>query len=279
MIYRCDRACRLIKQRNISLKTVPIVHSFVIAGPYLVFLISPVAVDMLSLLLNQQPFSEAARWKGDRGTRILVIDRETLETVSDSQADAWFQWHYGNGCIESDGSLRLDFAKFDDFLAINAVLGEVPTGKITTKAYGRLWQLKLNPKTGKILSNDCVLDQDCEFPQVPAAQTGQPWQHTYVLMHRDGISTGEDWFGAIGRFDYDAGTLIKTDLGENCYGSEPIHAPGEDGSSWLLVVIYNAADERSELWILNAATLGEPVCRLALPQIIPLGFHGTWKPS
>ncbi|MEL7071872.1 MAG: carotenoid oxygenase family protein [Cyanobacteria bacterium J06581_3] len=92
--------------------------------------------------------------------------------------------------------------------------------------------------TGKVMSNECVLERDCEFPQVPAAQVAQPWQHTYLLMHRDGVSTGEDWFGAVGRFDYESGSLLQ---------------------------------------IVDAETMGEPVCRLALPSVVLIGFHGTWQ--
>ncbi|MEL7512242.1 MAG: carotenoid oxygenase family protein [Cyanobacteria bacterium J06554_3] len=276
-IYRCDAQCQPIKQQKIALKDISLVHSFVMAGPYLVFLISPVKMDILSVLLNKKAFVDAAQWERDRGTRVLVVDRETLETVSDSYTDAWFQWHYGNGCLESDGSLRLDFVRFDDFTHINETLREVPTGNIKTKACGRLWQLRLDPKTGRVLSNECVLDRDCEFPQVPAAKVSQPWQHTYLLMHRDGVHTGEDWFGAIGRFDYRSGALLQTDLGEAHYGGEPLHIIDAQSKGWLLTVVYNAVAHRSEVWIVNADSLGDPVCRLVLPAVVPLGFHGTWQ--
>jgi len=278
-IYRCDASFNLIKQTSISLKTVPLVHSFVMAGPYLVFLISPVTLVPLTLLLNKQSFADAAEWKAEQGTRIIVVDRETLTTISDTRTDAWFQWHYGNGCVEADGSVRLDFARFDDFTHINEVLREVPTGEIKTTAYGRLWQLRINPTTGKVLSNECVLDRDCEFPQVAATQVGQPWQHTYVMMHRNGVSTGDDWFGAIGRFDHTSGELLQADLGEENYANEPMHVSDRNGQSWLLTVVYNSIAEKSELWIFAANTLGEPTCRLALPSIVPIGFHGTWQPK
>ncbi|WP_121969453.1 carotenoid oxygenase family protein [Leptolyngbya sp. BC1307] len=277
-IYRCDRACNLIRQTTIPLKDVPLVHSFVMAGSYLVFLVSPVTVEMLPLLLNRRSYADSMRWRSDRGTRVIVVDRESLEIVSEERAEPWFQWHFGNGCLEEDGTVRMDFARFDDFPQINEALREVPSGQIKTTAYGSLWQLRLNPQTGHILSNERVLDRDCEFPQVPAAQVGQPWQQTYVLMHRLGVSTGQDWFGAIGRFDYSTGRLTEADLGAGYYGTEPLHVADrlnpEEG--WLLTVVYSAADDRSELWIF-AAELGEPVCRLALPGVVPLGFHGTWQ--
>ncbi|MEO0768374.1 MAG: carotenoid oxygenase family protein [Cyanobacteria bacterium J06649_4] len=281
MVYRCDAACNLIKQSKIALKDISLVHSFVIAGPYLVFLISPVITDVLALLLNKKAFVDAAKWHSDRGTRMLVLDRETLDVVSDTQTDAWFQWHYGNGCLEADGAVRLDFVRFDNFTNINETLREVPSGRIKTKAYGRLWQLRLNPKTGAVLSNECVLDRDCEFPQVPAAQVGQPWQQTYLLMHRDGVHTGEDWFGSIGKFDYGTGELVQGNFDAGCYAGEPLHvADGKSATSgYVLTVVYNSVSDRSELWIFAADTLGDPICRLALPNVIPLGFHSTWQPS
>lgn len=278
-IYRCDAACNLIKQTAIPLKDVPLVHSFVMAGPYLVFLVSPVKLNLLPLLFNQQSYADSIEWKAKRGTRIIVVDRESLEVISQGHTDPWFQWHCGNGCVDTDGNIRLDFARFDDFTHINEVLREVAHGNMKTTAYGRLWQLRLNPKTGRVISNECVVDKDCEFPQVNAAKTGQPWQHTYVLMHREGVLTGQDWFGAIARFDYGSSKLIQADLGEGHYGSEPLPVGDRftPEQEWLLEVVYNALEDRSELWIFNAETLGEPVCRLALPSVIPLNFHGTWQ--
>lgn len=282
-IYRCDARCNLVKQTKISLKSVPMVHSFAIAGPYLVFVISPLKLNGLPLLLNQKCYADAIDWDTAAGTRLIVVDRESLEVVSDRRTDPWFQFHFGNGCVEEDGSVRLDFARFDEFTSINEVLREVPSGRIDTKAYGRLWQLRLDPKTGKVLSNECVLERDCEFPLVPAREVGQPWRYTYLLMHRDGVKTGEDWFGAIGRFDYETGELKQADLGEGNYGSEALYVADalDSQQGWLIDVVYNSAAERSEIWVFDALTLGgvagEPACRLALPEIVPIGFHGTWQ--
>ncbi|MGB7251180.1 MAG: carotenoid oxygenase family protein [Phormidesmis sp.] len=277
-IYRCDRACNLIKQSVIALKDVPLVHSFVMAGPYLVFLISPVKVDVLPLLLNQKSYADALKWQSDRGTRIIVVDRQSLEVISQSFAESWFQWHFGNGCVDADGNVRLDFVRFDDFTHINEVLREIPTGQVDSSADGSLWQLRLNPKTGQVLNSECVLERDCEFPQVKAAQRGQPWRYTYLLLHRSGISAAQDWFRAIGQFDYQTGRLLEHDLGEGHYGSEPLYVADRLNleRGWLIEVVYSALADRSELWIFDAQRL-DPVCKLALPGVVPLGFHGTWQ--
>jgi all-trans-8'-apo-beta-carotenal 15,15'-oxygenase len=74
--------------------------------------------------------------------------------------------------------------------------------------------------------------------------------------------------------------MTLTDLGDCHYLSEPIFAPDPQNShqGWILVVVYNVELQRSEVWILDSQHLdSEPLCRLALPQTVALGFHGTWS--
>jgi len=53
-------------------------------------------------------------------------------------------------------------------------------------------------------------------------------------------------------------------------------AAGED-DGWLLVLVYDAARDTSDFWILDAQDVaGEPVARVALPHRVPYGFHGNW---
>jgi len=54
--------------------------------------------------------------------------------------------------------------------------------------------------------------------------------------------------------------------------------PLADG--WLMTFVHDAATERSELLVLDAADpKGPPVASVALPTRIPLGFHGNWVPD
>ncbi|WP_445240346.1 carotenoid oxygenase family protein [Microcoleus vaginatus] len=47
---------------------------------------------------------------------------------------------------------------------------------------------------------------------------------------------------------------------------------------WIVTVIYDGNSDSSEVWIFDSDGLSrEPVCKLELPGVIPLGFHGTWK--
>ena len=74
--------------------------------------------------------------------------------------------------------------------------------------------------------------------------------------------------------------MAIADLGQNCYPSEPILVPYQDDSEqgWLITVVFDGNTEQSEVIIYESEQLdAAPVCRLALPSVIPPGFHGTWK--
>ena len=75
--------------------------------------------------------------------------------------------------------------------------------------------------------------------------------------------------------------IAIADMGDSCYPAEPIFVPNRDNieSGWLITVVYDGNTDKSEVRIYQSDRLqdNEPLCRLALPSVIPPGFHGTWK--
>jgi carotenoid cleavage dioxygenase-like enzyme len=278
-LYRSDALGRIVKTAAIALKGLPMVHDFVLAGRYLLFFVSPVQLNPLALLTRLKSYSDALSWKPERGTQVLVIDRDSLEVVSRSTADPWYQWHYGNGYEDADGNLVVDLVRYDNFQT-NRYLAEVATGYSQTRARGTLWQIRLDPKSGRLLEAAEMSDRTAEFPVVNLREVGQPSRFTYLALRRPGVDIGKEPFGAIARFDYQTGTFAEADLGENSYVMEPIYAPDREAPDrgWVMTVVFDGNHDQSEIWIWDGDRLAdEPVCRLRLPQVIPLGFHGTWK--
>ncbi|UBF24085.1 carotenoid oxygenase family protein [Kovacikia minuta CCNUW1] len=280
-VYRSDASGKICQKGAIALNGLPLIHDFVLAGSYLVFCISPVRLNALPLLVKLKSFSDALEWHPEKGTEVIVIDRETLTMVSRFETDPWYQWHFGNGYSLADGSVVLEMVRYEDFQT-NRRLKEIITGEIQTGAIATLWQLRFDPKSGKVIEIQQILDRSCEFPVVNPNQVGQPSRFTYLNLHRKAADIRKDHFGAIARFDHQTETLTEADLGENRYPMEPIYAPDAHNpdQGWILTVVYDGNTDSSEAWIYNAAYLdNEPVCRLALPVVVPLGFHGTWKPA
>lgn len=274
-VYRSD-ATGIIRQKgSVPLSGLPLVHDFIFAGPYLIFLISPVRVDFLPVLLGMKSYSDALQWQPELGTQILVLDRATLSPVSRGTTEPWFQWHFTNSYVDERGWVVTEMVAYSDFHQTNQYIKEAVSGRTQTPAKGTLWQVRLDPHRGKIIDREELFDRGGEFPVVEPQQAGQPWRYTYLLAHREGASLSKDMFGAIARFDRKTGTAAIADVGDNCYPSEPMIA-----GQWLLSVVYDGNRLKSEVWIWDRDRLEEePLCKLELPEAIPLGFHGTWKPA
>jgi carotenoid cleavage dioxygenase-like enzyme len=279
-VYHLNAAGRFLQQRKIKLDQVPFCHSFCLAGPYLIFFLPPITLEQFPLLLNQKPYADALGWNPSGSTRILIVDRDSLEIVSQGETDPWFQWHYGNGCVLPDGNVRLDFVHFSDFIQTNEYLREVPTGMTTTPSHGHLWQVILNPQTAQILAKTPIIERSCEFPVINPHLTGQPWRYTYVALQRQGEKSEGEWFGAIARVDYQTDQMLEADLGPNKYPVEPLYIPhpSHPDQGWIITVVYDGDTHHSEVWLWDQAHLDQdPVCRLGLPSVVPFSFHGTWR--
>lgn len=277
-LYRLDAQGNLKQRSQHPIGNIPLIHDFVLAGQYLLFFISPLRLQPLQFLLKSKSFSDAFSWQPEQGTQILVFDRDSLELVSQGEAEPWFQWHFGNGCLDADGNVIVDVIRHEDFNT-NQFLKEIAFGQIHTTAPSALWQIRLNPRSGQVLELAPLLERDCEFPVVKQTDVGQPWRYTYLSVHRQGDSSA-GIFSAIARFDQKTGALTEADFGEGCYPMEPIYAPDAENTEqgWIITVVYDSKTDQSEVWIFDSDRLDDaPVCRLALPEVIPIGFHGTWK--
>ncbi|MFP4133609.1 MAG: carotenoid oxygenase family protein [Halothece sp.] len=280
-VYKSQPNGKVIKTASVELDGLSVIHDFVLAGRYLVFLVPPVRVQLLPVLFGFKSFSDAMEWKPELGTEMIVLDRATLSVVSRTKTDPWYQWHFGNGYETEDGMVVAEFARYADFTT-NQYLKEIPTGNPSVSVNANLWQLKFDPKTGKILDSQPLVERHCEFPIVDANRVGKDHQDTYFSIMRDGVDPQQELFGAIARYHHPTSTLSIADAGENRYPSEPIFAPNPEPnqSGWLLTVVYDGNEHQSEVWIYQSDQLEQaPICRLRLPQVIPHSFHGNWKPA
>ncbi|MBD2613479.1 carotenoid oxygenase family protein [Nostoc punctiforme FACHB-252] len=281
-LYKSDNTGNIIQRNIFNLGRYSIIHDFVLTQKYLVFFMPPMSMKLLPLILGLTTFSDSLLWKPHLGTQVLIFNRENLSLVSRGETDPWFSWHVGNGYEDEEGTIILDLVRYSDFEQTNEFLREFATGETHTLSLSTLWQIRLNPLTGKIISAQEVVNRRCEFPVVQRSQVGQPWRYTYASLIGKNADASKEWFGTIARFDYQTETLTEADLGENRYVTEPIHAQDSQNpeQGWVLTVVYDGNSHSSEVWVFDSDRLdAEPVCILALPSVIPHGFHGTWNPA
>jgi carotenoid cleavage dioxygenase-like enzyme len=279
VLYRSDRTGKIEQRQEIKLSGPCLIHDFVLAGQYLVFLVPPVRIKLLQVLLGFSNFSESMQWRPELGTEVIICDRSSLSVVNRFRIEPRFQWHFSNGYVEPEGAIVIELAQYPDF-ETNKRLKEIATGHTQTLAPATLQQLRFEPRQGKILSDEPLWSENCEFPVVSEALVGKDWRYSYLVCDRPGSDPRAELFGAIARVDRQGGAVTIADCGEGRYVSEPIFVvnPADYETGWIITVVYDGNCERSEVVIYDSERLGdEPLARLALPQVIPHSFHGKWR--
>jgi len=281
-LYRQRTDGTVIQQRSYTLKALgvpglPLIHDFMVAGAYLVIFVPPVTVNLWAVLTGQKTYSEAMQWQPARGTQILIFDRQTLEPIAQNTAEAWFQWHFANGFVDAHGQIVIDFVGYRD-LQTNEFLRQVSQGNITIEAPSRLDRVILDPRSAHCRSHETRLDHWCEFPSVAPPYLGQPYDQLFLTTRRPEGQPFGDLFSAIGSYNPQTGQWQVLDCGDRCYPSEAIYAPDQldPVRGWLIFTVFNAMQHRSEVWIVDPQAW-EIVGQFGLPQIVPIGFHGTWQ--
>lgn len=280
-LYRCDSSGQIQQQAVIPLKRLSLVHDFALAGPYLVFFVPPLKLELLPVLLGLKSFSESFQWQPQHGTEIIVVDRQSLREVSRFHADPWFQWHIGNGYQGEDGAVVVSLVRHDNFQT-NEWLRQVPSGSPHTPARGTLWQLRLDPVHGKVLENQECLDLHCDFPVVAPQASGLLTRHLYLAAQSQLGGAIVEMFDSLVCLDPETGNANLVPMGSGCYPMEPIYAPDciNPDWGWILTVVFDGHQDQSTVQIYAAQDLSRgPVCILELPEIVPFGFHGTWRPA
>jgi carotenoid cleavage dioxygenase-like enzyme len=274
-----DRPGTLIQQQTHALDGVPLLHDFVVAGPYIVLCIPPVRLSVLPVVVGVKSFSDALTWQPQLGTEIWICDRQDLTCLHRLTVDPWFQWHCNNGHVDDDGQIVLSLIRYGDFQT-NQHLKEIATGTPKTAVCGQLWQIRLDPQAGRFVDAEPLVSQSCEFPTVAPDRVGLPQRHTYLSIHPPDSPQPSGLFEAIACFDHHTGRLQSSAPVPGCYPSEPIYGAdsADPTQGWLITVVLNTLAQRSEVWIFDAERVdGEPVARLELPQMVPPSFHGAWQ--
>jgi carotenoid cleavage dioxygenase len=123
-----------------------------------------------------------------------------------------------------------------------------------------------------------------EFPRVSDAVVGRKHRFGFTLGLEAGSSESPGFAGIL-KTDLATGRSELHDCGPGRSSGEAVFVPaaGADpggDAGYLLSYVHDAATDRSALWVLDASNLAKPpLARVALPQRVPNGFHGSWLPD
>lgn len=255
-------------------------HSFAISERYLALVAFPFVLNPLGLILGRRSFAESFEWKPERGTEILVFERETGALRGSYAAEPCFAFHHINAFERGEDELVIDMAAYDDAsivegLYLDRVRRETPRAAATAKVLRHT--LDLGAGT---VAEERIGAAQIELPRIDYRErNGRDYRFVYGIgVHGDDPDAAEF-----------TDQLVKVDVGSGAESAwwEPGSFPGEpvfvpspepgraEDEGVLLSVVLDGRASTSYLLVLDAATMAE-LGRARVPHHIPFGFHGDY---
>jgi carotenoid cleavage dioxygenase-like enzyme len=247
------------------------VHSFGMSERYLVLAEFPFVVNPLRLATSGHPYIRNYRWEPERGTRLLVVDREAGRLHATYETDACFGFHHVNAYEEGD-DLVVDVCAYEDPSIIDLLyLDRLRAGDAALPPV-EVRRFRLGLTSGSV-AHAPVGEVGLELPRIDyARRNGRPYRHAY------GAVGDAHWIDRVVKLDVADGSA-RTWREEGCYPGEPVfvaepEARDEDAGV-LLSVTLDAREATSFLLVLDARDLSE-LARAQVPHHIPFSFHGQY---
>lgn len=269
--HRADASGALVQTEIIDVPGPTMIHDFSITENYVLFMDLPVVFDLEQAMSGALPY----RWDEDYGARVGVMPRG-----GSGDQTRWFDvepcyvFHPANsfevpGDNGGAGRIIFDVARYD------SMWKDGPNDFSSSGGFHR-WEIDLD--AGSVTESP-IDDRPFDFPRVADHLVGLPNRYVYgsVFSAEGAASTS-----GLVRYDVESGKSEHLPMvGKEA--AEPVPVIGSSGAEddgWVLSYAYDKAEDSSELWILEAGAVADgPVARIAMPQRVPMGFHGSWLPA
>lgn len=276
-----DKTGKLVHHVPIELPGNRLPHDMGISENYSILHDLPVYHDEAALAAGRHKI----RFNAEMKARFGVIPRfGKSEDIQWFEFSPCFVYHVIN-CREEGDEIVMTACRFMPTQNQDGTIDERATAKMIAHLgmNARLWQYRMNLKTGETSERCLNAEHNCEFPSYNSALTGRYSQYAYLVDHNPKTL---HWTG-IRKFDTDTGESLGnwSDGPEHCWYSEPWFAPADTPRSedhgYVITFMWNDKTKVQELQIFDALNISAgPAARVTLPHPIPVGFHACWmKPG
>ncbi len=141
-----------------------------------------------------------------------------------------------------------------------------------------LWRWRIDLRTGRV-KEEQLDDRSIELPRIHDACVGRRARWAYAASFRGDV--GLPLASGVVKYDLERGGAELHEYGPGRNGGEALFVPRpgarDEDDGWLLSLVHDEREARSELCVLDARQIGTPpLARVLLPQRVPYGFHGAW---
>ena len=263
--------------RDLGMLPVPwstMIHDFAITENYVVFCVCPAKLRLSKALTGSPDFDQYFAWDASSPAVLVVAPLSDLGAAKRIEIDARWVFHFANA-FERDGQLVVDWAEYPDFGVFSAL--EL-SGELDDTEQSSLHRLVIDPKAGRLVSDELIHGDAIEFPVLPAARFGHEYGPAWYTVGKP-----EDGRG-VARFDFQTGAFDAWRPGPGYYASEALFVPAagaeREDQGWLVSLVYDGFARESFFAVFDADRPSAGPCAKAwLGQATPITFHGTFIPS
>ena len=215
-------------------------------------------------------------WNNDHPARIGLLPREGVaDDIIWCSVEAAHVFHPCNAYDLPDGRVVMDVAVHDRLF--NAEQTEEPGSSTVT--FER-WTCDPQIRQVERRVIDAVAQ---EFPRFDERLTGKPYRYAYTVTLDEGRSPPGGLSGVIAH-DLLTGDRKQHDFGTGRIPGEFVFVPrgahSAENDGWLMGFVLDTNHDSTDLILLDASDIAAtPIAVIALPQRVPLGFHGNWIPA
>jgi carotenoid cleavage dioxygenase-like enzyme len=267
-----DRSGQVTRFERFEAPYCSMVHDFAVTERHVVFPVMPLSGSMARAMRGGPPFA----WEPDLGGHVGVMRRDQgVASLRWFRAETCFVFHVMNAWDEGE-RIMVDVMQYDAPPLFPRVDGSPAA---PDDAAARLVRWTIAPRGNTDAFSATQLDDlGGEFPRLDERYAGLPNRFGAIAAQ---TSTAAE-LNAIAWFDLQAGKRALFVLPEGDVPSEPVFVPrspsAPEGDGWLLAVVWRAAENRSDLIVLDTRHGVErgPIATARLSHRVPFGFHGNF---
>jgi carotenoid cleavage dioxygenase-like enzyme len=250
------------------------VHDFIVTDRHVLFPILPLTGSMERAMRGAPAYA----WEPDKGAYVGVLRRGApVDDMIWFRGESCYVFHIMNAWEDGDRIIA-DVMQFEEPpLFPHADGGRTDPAKSAARLHR--WTFDLSGNTDRFQQTP-LDDLAGEFPRIDDRRAGLGYRHGWYACNDSARGNGES-FGGIAHMDMQSGARKTFMLPAGDATSEPVFVPraenAPEGDGYLLSVVWRAAENRSDLVVLDATDIAKgPVATVQLPVRVPFGFHGNW---
>jgi beta,beta-carotene 9',10'-dioxygenase len=250
------------------------IHSFALTSSFLVLVEYPLVMRTIDLGLSGRPFIENFKWKPERPTRFLVIDRTDGRVSRVYDSEPFFCFHHVNA-FESPEELTIDLTFYPDDAIIRAFYLDRLRDDTSMLELGEVRRYRLGRDDGEV-SYDVLCRERADFPRINLWRNTRGYRYLYAAGTRSNPS--DDFVNQLFKLDLESRS-VETWFEDGCYPGETVFVSasrdGAEDDGVILSLVLDSARGTSFLLALDASSFSE-LARADLPHHVPFGLHGQF---